>query len=213
MGDTVALADFALLTSEYDAIAQQLRLLQQQYAQLQTERDRLNDQLRNCRTDPTEINRLRHEIDRLKDNISRLETEKTSLSNKNTQLEDRFLRCRSEAQFLNNVNTIDRMDIQRQIKEGIKHVEDEKEKINKLYIDCEIKSKDMQKGINEMEITISDLKIKNEALQGKVTNYEKNLNESDLIKSLNNEIDKLNNIIDKLKNKKKIKIKKIKKKI
>ena len=266
MDDVVDIEVFKSLTADYDNIWRRLKELERQYTQLQNERDNLNGQLQNCRTDPTEINRLKQEIDnlnsqlqkckndqmettrlrqeinnlnhqlqncrtdpmeinrlkqeidRLKDNILKLEIEKNNLNNKNAQLEDRFIKIRADAQLLNNINIVDRVDIQRNIRDAVKSVEEEKEKINKLYIDCEIKSKDMQRSINEMEITINDLKTKNEILHNKVIDCEtklnknnlneNNLNETDLIKLLNKEIDELKDVIKKSKSKKSKKSKK-----
>jgi len=175
MGETVALEDYAALTNEYDKIDRELKQLRDEYnrlrrhyEQLMNEKNSLQSQIRDCHSNPIKINTLEQEILRLKQNISQLESEKTLLNTKNAQLEDKFIKCKSEAQFINNVNLLDRMDIQNKIKEATKNLENEKENINKLYIDCELKSKEMQKSMDEMTNIINDLKNKNETLQKKI---------------------------------------------
>jgi predicted nucleic acid-binding Zn-ribbon protein len=197
--------DYVWLSNEYRRLANEYRRLRDNLQTAIAERNSLQDQVRNCGSNTVKINGLELEIDRLKRNISQLETEKQMLNNKNSQLEDKFIKYKAEAQFMNNINNVDRMEVQNKIKDAIKNIESEKDKINALYIDCETKSKDMKNSIENMQKTIDDLKNQKDEMQRKLKDYETNSSESEIIKSLQNEIENLHNIIEKLKNKNKSK--------
>ena len=187
----VQLKDYDNLLALFYKQKNEYIVLDQNLNRIKAERDNLQAQIRNSSCNSSEISTLKLELDRLKRNISQLEDEKQQLNRKNAILEEKYIRSMSNSQFLNNVSTMDKLEITRQIREGIEKIEEEKNKITALYNICEAKVKEMQSSIVEMEQTIIELKKTNHVLKEKLEKCETG-DKDDIIEKLLKQVKTLN---------------------